>query len=176
MVSSHFMCSLCSICGYLSISLGPCVFLLCRCDVISAAVLPAGLHHLPHPPQTHLPHPLTPPWTHRQKLRPQRSSTGPERRRRPIGPPDQEPQQEAEPKFGQQSEEDIQQPGRCSRWTWSKKVRWFVHCSRCSHLIYCTDQGVAAFLSSFSQFHVGCSASWELKILSSFWCSEEFNL
>lgn len=113
--------SLCLI--LLFIYLLPLLVYVCFCDVISAAVLPAGLHHLPHSPQTHLPHPLTPPWTHRQELRPQRCSTGPECRRSPLGPPGQEPQQEAEPRSGQQSEEGAQQPDRCSRCTWNKEVR-----------------------------------------------------
>lgn len=93
---------------------------LCRstCDVISAAVIPAGVHHLPRPPQTHLPHPLAPPGTHRQELRPQGRPTGSERWVKDF-------QQDQEAELGQESsqepEEGVQQPD--SRAVQTEEVR-----------------------------------------------------
>lgn len=49
-------------------------------DVSSAAVIPAGLHHLPRSPEAHLSHPLPPPGTRRQEFRSQRRSGGAELR------------------------------------------------------------------------------------------------
>lgn len=67
------------------------------CNVISTAVLPAGVHHIPRSPQTHLSHPLPSPGTHRQELWSQRSSTSPEHCQPPSRGQGQASQQEEEP-------------------------------------------------------------------------------
>lgn len=104
--------------------------MLC-CDVTSAAVLPAGLHHLPHPPQTHLSHPLATPGTHGQELRPQGRTSGadlrssPHRLRGQESDQEQDPQQEAKPEFAEEPEGGAPDPDGCSGQTRKEKVGSF---------------------------------------------------